>query len=324
MITNNKNNKDGTDHMPVERGNKNITGDTVNNEYVNNQNNEDKYNDDEYFADDYEDYCDYIADSFSEDGFGDDGSYNREEADEHMPSRPSWPLRVVALVTALAFLGLIAVTSWPALQAPLGDLVNRSLQLEKDINIQRLQEAVVQIEVVARKQGVLTAVEQKSGTGFNIDPCGRIVTNHHVIQDALNIVISFPDGKIYKAANWASKPELDLAVVTLQADQLPVVPLNIQEQPVPGDKIRVVGNPLGLNNIVAEGQVEQYWLFGDKPARVFGISAPIYPGNSGSPVFDHNGQVVGVVFGNWHRNVDGVDKVTGLAVPIQELLDLHI
>jgi S1-C subfamily serine protease len=282
----------------------------------------DKCIDDEYYADDYDDYCDYIDESIPDDSYGDDNDKHAND-DIHIKSRSSWRLRIVALFTAVAFLGLVGITSWPALQAPLGDLVTRSLQLEKDIDIQRLQAAVVQINVLARKQGALATVEQRSGTGFNIDGRGVIVTNHHVIKDALNMVITFPDGKVYKAVNWASKPEFDLAVITMQADQLPVVPLNTEEQPASGDKVRVVGNPLGLNNVVAEGQVEQYLMVGDKPARVFGISAPVYPGNSGSPVFDHDGRVVGVVFGNWHRQVNGVDKVTGLAIPIQEVLDLH-
>ncbi len=307
MIDNEKN-KDRTVRKPVQHVNKNIIDDI--------DDNKDKYIDDEY------DYSDYIDESFLDDNYGDNNDIYEHE-NGHVPSRRSWPLRIVALVTALSFLGLVAITSWPTLQAPLGDLVARSLQLEKDINIQRLQDAVVQIKVVARKQGALALVEQKSGTGFNIDSRGMIVTNHHVIKDALNMVISFPNGEIYKAVNWASKPEFDLAVITLQADKLPVVPINIEEQPAPGDKVRVVGNPLGMNNIIAEGQVEQYMMFGDKPARVFGISAPVYPGNSGSPVFDHNGRVVGVVFGNLHRQVDGMDKVTGLAIPIQEVLDLN-
>ena len=266
----------------------------------NNKNKNDNIDDEEFFAEDFDDYIDYTDDE----------------------RKTSLPLRLIALVTVLAFIGLVVFTYWPARQAPLGDLVARSLQLEKNIDLQRLQNAVVQINVLARKQGTLASVEQKSGTGFNIDPQGIIITNHHVIEDALNMIIKFPDGSIYKAVNWISKPEFDLTVITLQADNLPIVPLNIEGQPVPGDKVRVVGNPLGLNNVVVEGQVEQYLLVGDKPDRVFGISAPIYPGNSGSPVFDYDSRVVGVVFGNLHSQVDGVDKVMGLAIPIQEVLDL--
>lgn len=287
----------------------------------------DTVDDNQHIDNDYLDNAcldkDYRENDFMDDDECDD-YYDDEDDNETVSARPSLLLRVVAIITVVAFLSLVTATSWPALQAPLGDLISRSLQLEKDIDIRRLQSAVVQIQVVARKQGALAPVEQKSGTGFNIDPQGIIVTNHHVIENALNMVINFPNGEVYKAVNWVSKPEFDLAVVMLQGEKLPVVPLNVDDQPAPGDKIRVVGNPLGLNNIVAEGRVEQYLMIGDKPASVFGISAPVYPGNSGSPVFDHDGRVVGVVFGNMYRQVNGEEKVTGLAIPVKELLDFNI
>lgn len=298
-----------TEQKPIECDANNTADDKkyTDNDYLNNACLDNEYRENDFIDDDeYDDY------------------HNAEDDNETVSARPSLLLRVVAIITAVAFLGLVAATSWPALQAPLGDLISRSLQLEKNIDTRRLQSAVVQIQVVARKQGALAPVEQKSGTGFNIDPQGIIVTNHHVIEDALNMVINFPNGEVYKAVNWVSKPEFDLAVVILHGEKLPVVPLNVDDQLAPGDKIRVVGNPLGLNNIVAEGRVEQYLMVGDKPARAFGISAPIYPGNSGSPVFDHDGRVVGVVFGNMYRQVNGEEKVTGLAIPVKELLDFNI
>ena len=263
----------------------------------------------------------HIEEQEDEENFYDCDEEEFAEYAHEMAEKREWMLRTVALVTVLVFFLFALFTSWPSLQLlPLGDLISRSLQLEKDIDLQHLQEAVVQIQVVSRATGILPVGERKSGTGFNIDAHGLIVTNHHVIQDALNMSITFPDGGIYKAVKWSSQPELDLAVITLEADQLPVAPLNLAEQPVTGDKVRVVGNPLGLNNIIAEGQVEQYLLVGERKDRVFSISAPIYPGNSGSPVYDRNGQVIGVVFANLRTQVEGEEKLVGLVVPIGALL----
>jgi S1-C subfamily serine protease len=246
--------------------------------------------------------------------------YEDEEDTEILRRRPVW-LRAVAFLTILAFLGLVAATSFPPQKVRLLDLVLNSFKLQEDID-DSLMRAVVQINIISPKQGVPLAAEQKSGTGFNIDPRGVIITNHHVIEGALNIAVTFPDGKTYRASRCSSRPEYDLAMIILEAEGLPVVPLNASGQPARGDKIRVVGNPLTLNNIVVEGKVERYLHLGSKPDRVFSIDAPIYPGNSGSPVFDRNGEVVGVVFGIFHSSENDKEKIFGLVIPIREVLDL--
>lgn len=257
-------------------------------------------------------YSDNVYDAMEEDDWG--------EEEETTRRRPVW-LRIVAFLTILAFLGLVAATSWPASRGQLLELVLNSVKLQRDIDANLLK-AVVQISVVYQKQNTPLAAEQKSGSGFNIDPGGVIVTNHHVIDGALNIMVTFPDGKVYPARRYSSRPEYDLAVLALEAEGLPTVPLNASGQPAPGDRIKVVGNPLTLNNIVVEGKVEQYLLVGSKPDRVFSIDAPIYPGNSGSPVFDRNDQVVGVVFGALKGSGKDGEKTSGLAIPIREVLDL--
>jgi len=241
------------------------------------------------------------------------------EEDEERRPRFSPLVRAVALVTALAFLGLVLASVWPYPRLQLADLVARSLELERDIDIKRLQEAVVRIDVVSSRPGFPPAADRRSGTGFNIRPDGLIVTNHHVIEGALNMSVTFPGGKVQRAVSWASRPEWDLAVIKLQGENLPVVPVSDEGIPRPGDRIRVVGNPLGLNNIVSEGRVDRLVRIKGKPETVFSIDAPVYPGNSGSPVFDADGEAVGVVFARYEQEVDGEQRVFGLAVPIREV-----
>lgn len=248
-------------------------------------------------------------------------SYGAGQDDfEEEPARHSVTLRIVAFITALAVLGLAVITVLPNDRLSFADLVKNSFQLKKNVDA-NLTRAVVKISVVSRRQGSISA-GQKLGTGFNIDPGGVVITNYHVIEDALNMSITFPDGKVYRAEHWSSRPEADLAVVALRAEDLPAVPVNYSRLPAPGDNIRVVGNPLELNNILVEGKVEQYLKIRDKQGRIFSIDAPIYPGNSGSPVYDMDGQVVGVIFGSLKGENDGGDRTRGLAVSINEARDL--
>ena len=246
--------------------------------------------------------------------YADDYDAGQQDEYEDKPiSRPVL-LRVVAFITALAFLGLAVVTAFPLDRLSLTELVQNSFQLKKNVDA-KLTEAVVRIDVITRRQGAISA-ERKLGTGFNIDPGGLIITNYHVIKDALNMSITFPDGKVYRTEHWSSRPEADLAVIALQAENLPAAPVAFSGLPAPGDKIRVVGNPLELNNILVSGKVEQYLRIKDKQGKIFSIDAPIYPGNSGSPVYNMSGHAVGVIFGSLRGGDQDSDR--GLAVAIVE------
>lgn len=243
----------------------------------------------------------------------------QDEYEEKPARRPLW-IRLVAFITALAVLGLAIVTALPNDRLSLAGLARNSFQLKKNVD-SKLTDAVVKISVVSRRQGSVTA-EQKLGTGFNIDPSGIIITNYHVIEDALSMSITFPDGKVYGAGRWSSRPEADLAVIALQAENLPALPVDFAGLPSPGDKIRVVGNPLELNNILVEGKVGQYLKIRDRQGKIFSIDAPIYPGNSGSPVYNMDGQVVGVIFGSLKEDNNSGNRASGLAVFIAEARDL--
>jgi len=255
----------------------------------------------------------------NDDNYGFDNGEMEKDADcgENITKRRVF-FRVAALIILLSFIGLIAVTSFQTVvrNASLAGIISESLHIKKNID-DNLMQAVVKVQVVARKDGL--GVEQRRGTGFNIYPQGVIVTNNHLVEGAINVLVEFPDGMVFKAVNWSGSSEYDLAVINLGSAGLPVVALDERGAPQPGERITVVGNPLSLNNIVVQGTVSEYLIVGDRAVQVFTIDAPIYSGNSGSPVYSRDGRVVGVVFATLRRTVNGEDKVEGMAIPVIEL-----
>jgi len=247
---------------------------------------------------------------------------NSNEAEESIYRKSSIFIKMVALIILMSFISFIVTIYYCSFKdAPLLGLIDNSAYIHKTID-DNLSQSVVRVRVVAKKKNSNIAIEQKMGTGFNISQNGLIVTNNHVISDALNVLVEFPDGNVYKATKWFSKPEYDLALIELAAKELPAVNLDKRSGPDEGEKVIIIGNPLSLNNIAVEGTVLGYFQFEEKVGHVFIIDAPIYPGNSGSPVYSQSGLVTGVVFGNWHNFVDGRESSYGVAIPVEVLLNI--
>lgn len=140
------------------------------------------------------------------------------------------------------------------------------------------------------------AVEAK-GSGFVIDPSGIIVTNNHVVKDARTVTVTMSDGNTYPAKILGTDPKTDLAVIKITAPHpLPFVELGDSASVVPGEWVIAMGNPFGLDGTVTAGIVSALGRdIGDGPYDKFiQIDAPINEGNSGGPLFDQKGQVIGI------------------------------
>jgi serine protease Do len=140
------------------------------------------------------------------------------------------------------------------------------------------------------------AIEAK-GSGFIIDPSGIVVTNNHVVKDAKDVSVTLSDGVTYPAKVLGTDPKTDLAVVKISAGHpLPYVELGSSASVMPGEWVIAMGNPFGLGGTVTAGIVSALGRdIGDGPYdRFIQIDAPINEGNSGGPLFDQQGQVIGI------------------------------
>jgi serine protease Do len=138
---------------------------------------------------------------------------------------------------------------------------------------------------------------QSLGSGFIIDPKGIVVTNNHVIEGADEITVSLQDGTQLKATVIGKDPKVDVAVLKVNADKpLPAVKFGDSDASRVGDWVLAIGNPFGLGGTVTAGIVSargrdiQQGPYDD----FIQTDAAINRGNSGGPLFNMNGEVIGV------------------------------
>jgi len=146
---------------------------------------------------------------------------------------------------------------------------------------------------------------QVQGSGFVYNFIGQavIITNYHVVQNAINITVTFINGNGYAATILGSDPYADLSVLSTDAPQSECKPLEIVSSSTlkVGDPVIAVGTPYGLAGSMTTGIVSALGrtiteeMTGGYPiANVIQTSAPINPGNSGGPLLNYLGQVVGI------------------------------
>ncbi len=155
------------------------------------------------------------------------------------------------------------------------------------------------------------------GTGFIISPDGLIATNLHVIGEARPISVELSDKRKFDVTTvHASDRTLDLALIRIDAKDLPALPLGNSERVEQGASFAAIGNPLGLQYSVVSGVVSgRREIEGRKMLQ---LAMPIERGNSGGPVIDKEGHVIGIV-----TMKSLVTENLGFAVEINELKRLQ-
>ncbi len=143
------------------------------------------------------------------------------------------------------------------------------------------------------------------GTGFFIGDKGNVATCLHVIQGASSVVVKATDGTLWSVQRVATDPKSDSAILELKAQTgtLPSpIPIGTTSKVETGDEVIVIGNPLGIAAL--QGSLSTGVVAGvrhEDGLNAFQITAPISPGNSGSPVLNRDGSVIAVVSYNYSK-----------------------
>jgi S1-C subfamily serine protease len=209
---------------------------------------------------------------------------------------------------------------------------NNTYILGDNVSLSQLYEQVKDSVVTIR--GVIVQYDifhrpyytQVQGSGFVYNFTGEmvIITNYHVVQDTINITVTFISGNGYAATVLGSDPYADLAVLSIGAPQSECRPLEIVSSSTleVGDPVIAVGNPYGLAGSMTTGiasalgrTITEDMTGGYPIADVIQTSAPINPGNSGGPLLNYQGQVIGIT-----TAIVTASQGLGFAIPSSTIL----
>jgi len=272
---------------------------------------------------------------------------------EHTPRKKGGAKRAVALVLACAIVGGAAGAGGAA-------LYNRMTQPENTTVIQEVERPKVETVVNTNKGQPMTpealyeanlpscvgitvnttvnifgqtSTSAASGSGFVLTPDGYIVTNYHVIEEAVDdnsvtIEVSFADGTSYPAKLVGGEEDNDVAVLKIEATGLTAVTLGDSDELVVGEEVYAIGNPLGeLTFTFTDGMVSALDRListaEDVTLNMLQTNCDINPGNSGGPLFDGYGNVIGITTAKYTQSQSGVNaEGLGFAIPINDVKEI--
>ncbi|MGE7949710.1 S1C family serine protease [Lysinibacillus sp. NPDC093688] len=209
-----------------------------------------------------------------------------------------WSMAFVLFLNTFAL--IFQIYSIPAIE-----FLKVSARLSAQEDIKTYKKAVVEI-----------STDSSKGTGFVISSDGLIVTNAHVVEDAQSLFVVFPEEGLMGAKLVESYPEVDLALLQVTGDDLPSLSLAKNPSYSKNEHVYFIGNPLAFTGIANEGTLLESTSLEDWQEPVMMMDAPVYRGNSGSPVINADGEVIGIVFATAKKDPYGR---VGLFIPVHVL-----
>ena len=199
---------------------------------------------------------------------------------------------------------------------------------------QDVYEKYVNAVVAIANEGTATNVfgqispTASSGSGFIISEDGYIVTNNHVVAGAETLTVTMTSGEEFEAEIIGADAENDVALIKIDASGLPTVAIGESGSIEVGQQVCAIGNPLGeLTNTLTVGYVsalDREINENGTPINMFQTDCAINAGNSGGPIFDMHGNVIGITTakysanGTYQASIEGI----GFCVPIDDAMDI--
>ncbi len=217
-------------------------------------------------------------------------------------------LIAIAAVTLMIFAPSGAQTPGSVGAGPTGVLLNEEVRI---INtVKRISPSVVAV------RSFKTDGDRALASGFIVSPDGQILTNNHVVTNVRRIEVTLADGRELTARNLGGDPLIDVAIIKIPATNLQPAQLGDSDDLQVGQTAIAIGNPYGFERTVTVGVVSALGRNipggGASLTNLIQTDARIYPGNSGGPLLDSNGRVIGVNT----AVVGGQVGVLGFAIPI--------
>jgi serine protease Do len=242
------------------------------------------------------------------------------------------PIVAIAVIAGIVSGGLsaAAVSNVLRQQAPPSGQVTETPEVDNVSDV-RIDESSAVIEAVGKVTPAVVTIQASgggilgtasgTGSGFIYHPDGWILTNRHVVQDASDILVVLNDGRELPGEVYGIDTLTDLAIVKVDATDLPTAPIGTSADLEPGQLAIAIGNPLGYENTVTTGVVsglgrqiqasDASQTSAETLRNLIQTDAAINPGNSGGPLVNSAGQVIGV-----NTAVSTSAQGLGFAIPI--------
>jgi serine protease Do len=261
------------------------------------------------------------------------------------PNFKAYTIIAVGVIAGASLVTALTINTKPRIAKPRsviaaparveGDRENIEGLRSLDLSYSNLAEYVLPAVVQIRNEGNRSADESGKrmptqggeGSGFVYRDDGYVITNDHVVSGAKEVKVILNDGREY-TGTVVSAPEWDVAVVKIKADKLPVLNLADSKVVKPGQMVMAIGSPYGLENSVTFGNVSAIGRVNEVPDMMMQSRGRFYPdliqtdaainvGNSGGPLVNIDGQVIGMNSSIFTR--DGGSNGIGFAIPSNQV-----